>query len=56
VHAASNSHALFAIISKLSLPLNLRGNERHSFHPVLSGIRKNHRHRANSLPIWSRLG
>lgn len=43
------------LISMLSLPLNLRGNERHSFHPVLSGIRRDQRHRANSLPIWSRL-
>ncbi|HEY0681618.1 MAG TPA: hypothetical protein VGD45_04760 [Steroidobacter sp.] len=42
------------LISKLSLPLNLRSNERHSFHPVLTEIRRDHRYRANTLPIWKR--
>ena len=42
------------LISKLSLPLNLRGNERHSFHPVLTEVRRDLRYRAHSLPIWKR--
>lgn len=42
------------LISRLSLPLNLRGNERHSFHPMLSGIRRDHKHRADRLPVWKR--
>lgn len=42
------------LISRGSLPLNLRGNERHSFYPILSDIRRDHKQRANSLPIWSR--
>ena len=38
-------------ISELSLPLNLRGNERHAFHPKLSSLRRNQRRRADQLPI-----
>ena len=40
------------LISELSLPLNLQGNERHSFHRELSALRKHHRLRAEQLPVW----
>jgi hypothetical protein len=39
------------LISTLSLPLNLHGNERHPFHPVLSELRRSQRERADRLPI-----
>lgn len=42
------------LISRLSLPLNLRGKESHAFSRVLSDIRRDHKHRADSLPIWQR--
>jgi hypothetical protein len=42
------------LISSLSLPLNLRGNERHPFHPILSARRAEQRRRADELPLWHR--
>jgi hypothetical protein len=39
------------LISKLSLPLNLQGNEGHPFHRVLRALRSLHRSRATQLPI-----
>ena len=35
------------LIRELSLPLNLRGNERHPFYPQLAALRK--RHKANAV-------
>ena len=40
------------LISSWSLPLNLRGNERHPFYSVLSDLRRDHKHRANSRSVW----
>jgi hypothetical protein len=40
------------LISELSLPLNLQGNERHSFHPELRALRKYHRAVADRFPVW----
>ena len=42
------------LIAKLSLPLNLRGNEQHSFYRVLSDVRRDYKHRADSRPVWTR--
>jgi hypothetical protein len=39
------------LIAKLSLPLNLHGNARHPFHPVLSAMRREAKERADQLPI-----
>jgi hypothetical protein len=39
------------LISRLSLPLNLDGNERHPFHGVLGALRAFHRNKAAQLPI-----
>lgn len=38
-------------ISELYLPLNLKGNKGHPFHRILSGIRKEAKTRARSLPV-----
>lgn len=42
------------LISKLSLPLNLQGNDRHPFYPVLRALRALHRNRAIQLPVVER--
>lgn len=39
------------LIWQLSLPLNLRGNEAHPFHPKLTAIRSQAKARAKELPI-----
>lgn len=39
------------LIEQLDLPLNLAGNSRHSFHAMLSAMRREARQRADSLPI-----
>lgn len=39
------------LIKTLSLPLNLRDNGRHPFHPVLSAIRRKAKEQAKQLPI-----
>lgn len=39
------------LIRSLSLPLNLQGNEHHSFHPVLSAIRAQAKASARELPV-----
>jgi hypothetical protein len=40
-----------ALIERLSLPLNLKGNESHPFRAELSAIRRRARERARSLPV-----
>ena len=39
------------ILTALSLPLNLRGNEAHSFYPILTELRQQAKRRAQDLPI-----
>ena len=39
------------LIAALSLPLNLKGNSRNQFHPVLSAARARHVAQAKTLPI-----
>lgn len=39
------------LISELSLPLNLAGNQAHPFHSSLSGVRAEAKRRARELPI-----
>lgn len=39
------------LIRSLDLPLNLDGNSRHQFHPVLSQIRRTCVAEANALPV-----
>ena len=42
------------LITKLSLPLNLKGNENHKFYATLSKLRKEARERAKKLAVWHR--
>jgi hypothetical protein len=42
------------ILGTLSLPLNLQGDGKHPFHPVLTEIRRRARERARQLPILAR--
>ena len=39
------------LIENLSLPLNLKQNKSHPFHPILTGIRKEAKLRAKELPV-----
>jgi len=39
------------LIGSLALPLNLDGNERHPFHPLLTAARRRARERAERLPV-----
>ena len=39
------------LIDRLSVPLNLRGNDEHPFHPILSSMRREARKRARELPV-----
>jgi hypothetical protein len=39
------------LIAVLDLPLNLKGNQGNSFHPVLSGVRARCVAQARSLPV-----
>lgn len=41
------------LVQEISLPLNLKGNENHPFHPVLSEMRSKARARARKLPIFT---
>jgi hypothetical protein len=41
------------LIRRLSLPLNLDGNDAHSFYGRLSDLRRQARIQARELPIWS---
>ena len=38
-----------ALLKEIKVPLNLQGNQYHSFHPILTKIRKEHRQRANQV-------
>jgi hypothetical protein len=40
------------LISATCLPLNLAQNRRHPFHATLSALRREHRQRARTLPVW----
>ena len=42
------------LIGTLSLPLNLRGNQNHAFHPTLSEIRRDAKEVAKRLPVVAR--
>lgn len=44
------------LIQQLSLPLNLRGNERHPFYSQLASIRSQAKKRAKELPIYVKKG
>jgi hypothetical protein len=39
------------LIRRLNLPLNLAGNQHHSFHQELTTIRREHKTLARSLPV-----
>jgi hypothetical protein len=41
-----------ALVKTLDLPLNLQGNDRHSFHQQLTSARAAARDHATALPIW----
>lgn len=40
-----------SLLASVSLPLNLKGNEQHPFHPVLTAAREEARLRADALPV-----
>jgi hypothetical protein len=44
------------LIARLDLPLNLQGNARNAFHPVLTAVRKRCTERARALPVLANPG
>ena len=44
------------MLGSISLPLNLKGNSNHPFHPQLTGLRKKARGRARDLPVADERG